>query len=250
MVRSKSQFPKSVLFLAVFSTLTATACMQPVSSSTVKDSGTCSYPAWAAGSNYNAGDKVVFNGKPYVAENANPGYDPTVSTWFWDPTTCESGANAATKSSSCQGQAWQEGKTYAEGSIVIYNGKAYKAAHENPGYDPVISTWFWTVAECAVPETNSGNGGNQSPNQNPSQDPRQNPSQDPRQNPSQDPRQNPSQDVNERPNQEVTENPSEELNQNPNQDPNQNPTQDPRQNPSQDPNQNPAQNPKQTPAGR
>jgi predicted chitinase len=33
---------------------------------------------------------VQYGGKHYVAEHDNPGYDPTISTWFWEPTTCGS----------------------------------------------------------------------------------------------------------------------------------------------------------------
>ncbi|WP_437494205.1 glycoside hydrolase family 19 protein [Sorangium sp. So ce1014] len=47
--------------------------------------GGCSYPAWQRGKSYRTGDIVVFNGSPYIAEHDNPGYDPTISTWFWDP---------------------------------------------------------------------------------------------------------------------------------------------------------------------
>lgn len=48
--------------------------------------------------------------------------------------------------------AWQAGKTYVTGDIVMYNGKAYIALHDNPGYDPVISYWYWG-------EYNGGGGG-------------------------------------------------------------------------------------------
>jgi predicted chitinase len=44
---------------------------------------------------------------------------------------------------------WVAGKSYATGNIVRYtDGKAYIAEHDNPGYDPVISTWYnqkWTA---------------------------------------------------------------------------------------------------------
>jgi predicted chitinase len=33
------------------------------------------------------------NGNYYKCSHSNPGYDPTVSTWFWDPTTCAGGAH-------------------------------------------------------------------------------------------------------------------------------------------------------------
>jgi chitodextrinase/predicted chitinase len=50
---------------------------------------TCNHPNWVAGQWYNAGAVVRYtNGLYYIAEHANPGYDPTISTWYWDPFTC------------------------------------------------------------------------------------------------------------------------------------------------------------------
>ncbi|MEU1106210.1 glycoside hydrolase family 19 protein [Streptomyces tibetensis] len=44
---------------------------------------------------------------------------------------------------------WTAGKAYAAGDIVRYtDGKAYIAEHANPGYDPVISTWYWEPYAC------------------------------------------------------------------------------------------------------
>ena len=55
--------------------------------------GSCSYPAWVAGQYYNVGAIVTYtpNGGLYIATNANPGYDPTISTWYWSPYTCTGG---------------------------------------------------------------------------------------------------------------------------------------------------------------
>lgn len=51
-----------------------------------------SYPDWVAGRSYNAGDIVRYtDGRAYIAEHANPGYDPTTSTWYWEPHACENG---------------------------------------------------------------------------------------------------------------------------------------------------------------
>jgi hypothetical protein len=51
-----------------------------------------SYPSWVAGRSYNAGDIVRYtDGKAYIAEHANPGYDPVISTWYWEPYACDSG---------------------------------------------------------------------------------------------------------------------------------------------------------------
>ena len=53
---------------------------------------TSSCAAWQAGHNYVTGDKVLYNGSGYIATHDNPGYDPTISTWFWSPTTgCSAG---------------------------------------------------------------------------------------------------------------------------------------------------------------
>ncbi|MEV1289458.1 glycoside hydrolase family 19 protein [Micromonospora sp. NPDC049679] len=49
----------------------------------------CSYPDWAAGRAYVAGDIVRYtDGSLYRAEHDNPGYDPVISTWFWEPYAC------------------------------------------------------------------------------------------------------------------------------------------------------------------
>jgi predicted chitinase len=52
----------------------------------------CTYPNWAAGTSYLAGAIVRYsNGQYYKASHDNPGYDPTISTWYWDPYTCTGG---------------------------------------------------------------------------------------------------------------------------------------------------------------
>ncbi len=53
--------------------------------STPPSSGT--YPDWQAGQWYPAGSMVRFNGALYIAEHANPGYDPVISHWFWNEYT-------------------------------------------------------------------------------------------------------------------------------------------------------------------
>jgi predicted chitinase len=52
----------------------------------------CDYPNWAAGNWYAAGSIVKYtDGLSYIAEHDNPGYDPTISTWYWDPYPCDGG---------------------------------------------------------------------------------------------------------------------------------------------------------------
>ncbi|MFD4527602.1 glycoside hydrolase family 19 protein [Streptomyces sp. NPDC058470] len=51
-----------------------------------------SYSSWVAGKAYVTGNIVRYtDGKAYIAEHDNPGYDPTVSTWYWEPYACDSG---------------------------------------------------------------------------------------------------------------------------------------------------------------
>ncbi|WAX81526.1 glycoside hydrolase family 19 protein [Streptomyces sp. KMM 9044] len=66
----------------------ATASAAPASAS----AACSSYPNWVAGRWYNAGDIVRYtDGRAYVAEHGNPGYDPVISTWYWEPYSCDSG---------------------------------------------------------------------------------------------------------------------------------------------------------------
>jgi predicted chitinase len=64
-------------------------------------------PAWVAGTMYTAGAIVLFNGSYYVAEFDNPGYDPTISTYFWNPYACttDTGGGSAGSSTGVGGSA-------------------------------------------------------------------------------------------------------------------------------------------------
>lgn len=66
---------------------------------------------------------------------------------------------------SCDFSAWVAGQDYAAGDKVMYQGRAFVATEANPGYDPLISTYFWTPYDCAPVSTGgggSGGSGNQS----------------------------------------------------------------------------------------
>ncbi|TXS79133.1 chitinase [Streptomyces sp. me109] len=52
-----------------------------------------SYPNWVAGRSYVTGNIVRYtDGKAYIAEHDNPGYDPVISTWYWEPYACDGGS--------------------------------------------------------------------------------------------------------------------------------------------------------------
>ncbi|GAA3962133.1 hypothetical protein GCM10022278_20180 [Allohahella marinimesophila] len=105
---------------------------------------TDSYPDWNSNTYYAVGAIVRYEGRLYIAEHANPGYSPTISTWFWDPYTDTGGGNNGGDNGGTQTYPdWRAGTQYAKGAVVRFNGKLYVAEHANPGYDPTISTWYW-----------------------------------------------------------------------------------------------------------
>lgn len=135
----------------------------PTGARPVKMGGTtaCSFPDYKWGTSYRTGNIVRYpsNGKFYIAEHDNPGWDPLISTYFWDPYTCTadtSGTTTGTTSGTagtCSYPAWKWGQQYKTGDIVTYpdDGKLYVAEHDNPGWDPVISTYFWNPYTCSAP---------------------------------------------------------------------------------------------------
>ncbi|MGW1067830.1 glycoside hydrolase family 19 protein [Streptomyces aureus] len=69
---------------------TAAPVLMPATSASAASCS--SYPNWVAGKSYVTGNIVRYtDGKAYIAEHDNPGYDPTISTWFWDPYACDGG---------------------------------------------------------------------------------------------------------------------------------------------------------------
>ncbi|MDQ1040788.1 putative chitinase [Streptomyces sp. V3I8] len=77
-------------FVAAIVLGTAAPVLLPASGASA---ATCSsYPSWVAGKSYVTGNIVRYtDGKAYIAEHDNPGYDPTISTWFWEPYACDNG---------------------------------------------------------------------------------------------------------------------------------------------------------------
>ena len=112
----------------------------------------CGNSSWTQGKQYAAGSVVSYpDGKLYIAKFANPGYNPTISTYFWSQYVCSVAAvpAPAPTPSACSKPAWIQGKQYAAGNVVSYsNGRLYIARVANPGYDPTISTYFWSQYAC------------------------------------------------------------------------------------------------------
>jgi predicted chitinase len=70
------------------------------------------------------------------------------------------GAAGSTSTGTPCGPAWVAGTMYTTGTIVQFMGSYYQASHDNPGYDPTISTYFWAPYTCSTGGTGgSGAGG-------------------------------------------------------------------------------------------
>lgn len=53
-----------------------------------------------------------------------------------------------TEANKCSGiPAWVVGKEYKVGEKVVYQNQIFTVANDNPGYDPIVSHWFWTAGE-------------------------------------------------------------------------------------------------------
>jgi chitodextrinase/predicted chitinase len=107
--------------------------------------------AWSATSVYTGGAVVSYSGHNWSAKWWTQNETPGGASGVWaDQGTCGGGgAPPPPNSGGCSYPAWAAGRSYAVGDIVKYtNGKLYRATHDNPGYDPTISTWFWEPYSC------------------------------------------------------------------------------------------------------
>jgi hypothetical protein len=124
----------------------ATESAQSAEVSAVVATTSCSFPNWVSGTPYAAGSIVTYtDGNLYRAKFANPGYIPTVSTFFWEAFVCV----ATPPPQACSFPNWVSVTQYAVGSIVTYtDGNLYRAKFANPGYIPTVSTFFWERFIC------------------------------------------------------------------------------------------------------
>jgi predicted chitinase len=118
---------------------------------------------WQATAVYTGGATVSHNGHNYLAKWWTQNETPPGTTGVWqDQGACGGGQpNPPTQTGSaggCSFPAWAQGHNYVTGDIVKFtDGNLYVAEHDNPGYSPVISTWFWDPYTCGAP--GGGNGG-------------------------------------------------------------------------------------------
>ncbi|ACZ84908.1 glycoside hydrolase family 19 protein [Streptosporangium roseum] len=129
--------------LAALAVAGVLAVVAPMSSASA---AACATP-WSSGAVYTGGAVASHNGHNWSAkwwtQNETPG---TAAVWA-DQGTC--GGTTPTPGPGCDHPNWVAGRSYVTGDIVKYtDGKFYRAEHDNPGYDPVISTWYWEPYAC------------------------------------------------------------------------------------------------------
>ncbi|MER5432162.1 cysteine/serine endopeptidase inhibitor, partial [Streptomyces sp. NPDC002588] len=92
--------------------------------------GACaSAPNWAAGTQYTAGTVVRYtDGLYYIAEHDNPGYDPVISTWYWEPYTCSGSGGGGGGGACASAPNWAAGTQYTAGTVVRYTDGLYYIA--------------------------------------------------------------------------------------------------------------------------
>ncbi|WP_436532931.1 glycoside hydrolase family 19 protein [Actinoplanes sp. HUAS TT8] len=140
----------------------AAAALLPV---TASNAAAACVTAYSSSQVYTGGMTASYNSHNWTAKWWTQGEAPsTGGSGVWaDNGTCGGGGGTTTPPATCNYPNWVAGQYYAAGAIVRYtNGLYYQASHENPGYDPVISTWYWSPYSCSgggtttPPPTGSG----------------------------------------------------------------------------------------------
>ncbi|WP_035804505.1 glycoside hydrolase family 19 protein [Kitasatospora mediocidica] len=153
--------PRIVAFLSALLLTTGLAVFLPASSSTA---ATPCAAAWSSSTVYVNGNSSSYNSHNWQAKWWTQGDTPGGSAGVWaDQGTCDAGGGGGTTGggSGCSYPAWVAGQAYTTGAIVQYgpNGQYYIATHDNPGYDPTISTWYWSPYACSGSGGSGGTGG-------------------------------------------------------------------------------------------
>ncbi|MEU9129659.1 glycoside hydrolase family 19 protein [Kitasatospora sp. NPDC048540] len=147
-------------FLSAIAAAIALAVVLPSSASSAVACAT----AWDSGAVYTGGATASYNGHNWSAKWWTQNETPGGASGVWaDHGVCGAGGGTTPPpGGSCDYPSWVAGRTYTTGTVVRYtNGGLYRATHDNPGYDPVISTWYWEPYTC------SGGSTTPPPTQNP-----------------------------------------------------------------------------------
>ncbi|WP_328913855.1 MULTISPECIES: glycoside hydrolase family 19 protein [unclassified Streptomyces] len=155
-----------IALLTALAVAVGLAILVPMASTA--SAATCA-SAWNSSSVYTGGMSASYNSHNWLAKWWTQGETPGAADVWADQGSCgSSGGSGGTTGGSggtCSYPAWVAGHAYVTGDIVRYtNGNFYRASHDNPGYDPTISTWYWDPYTCGggsttPPTTPPNNGG-------------------------------------------------------------------------------------------
>ncbi|GAA0624479.1 chitinase [Kutzneria viridogrisea] len=139
-------------------TLLAASTIAVIIPSAQASAATCAAP-WSSGTVYVGGTAASYAGHNWSAkwwtQNEAPG-----SAQVWADQGACGGSTPPQPGSGCNYPDWVAGQNYSTGAIVRYtNGNYYQATHDNPGYDPTISTWYWSPYTCDGGNPNPPGGG-------------------------------------------------------------------------------------------
>ncbi|GAA4840593.1 glycoside hydrolase family 19 protein [Kitasatospora terrestris] len=155
---------------ALLSGALAAAGLAVMVPSTSTAAAACAAP-YAASQVYTGGMSASYNGHNWNAKWWTQGETPsTGGSGVWaDQGACGGGGTTPSPSGTtqaCNHPVWVAGTNYTTGSIVKYapNGQYYIATHDNPGYDPTISTWYWSPYTCTGTGTPSPSPSTTTPN--------------------------------------------------------------------------------------
>ena len=150
------------LVLASLASVAVAAAIALVVPAAPASADTTCAAAWNATSVYTDGMQASFNGHDYTAKWWTQGEQPPGTSGVWtDDGTCGGGGGSTPPGGgSCDYPQWVAGTNYVAGDIVEYpaNGQYYQATHDNPGYDPTISTWYWSPYTCGGGSTPPSGG--------------------------------------------------------------------------------------------
>jgi predicted chitinase len=146
------------LIVAICTAVAAIAGALPMTAASAAESCVAAYSSTQV---YTSGQRASSNTHNWTAKWWTQGETPsTGGSGVWqDNGTCSGGGTGGGSTGSCSYPNWVAGQSYSVGAIVRYpNGQYYQATHDNPGYDPTISTWFWSPYSCTGGGNNGGGG--------------------------------------------------------------------------------------------
>lgn len=157
---------KRVLTLVATAGVTVAAAAAAILPMTASEAAVACAPAYVNSTVYTGGMQASYNSHNWTAKWWTQYEAPsTGGSGVWtDNGACDGGTSGGGGTGTCSYPDWVAGQSYATGAIVRYpsNGQYYQATHDNPGYDPTISTWYWSPYTGCSTGGGTGGGGSTS----------------------------------------------------------------------------------------